>query len=330
MLPVVYNPGMEKEKRKVVICVPWLSEEQHEQVGSACLSNGFEPVFFERMPSGEDIADAEVIFGILPGELLKGAVSLRWMHCPMAGVNIYTDNELFTSGKAVLSNSNAFGVAIAEHIICVLLMMMRHMGFYRDLVSRRKWGRYSPIDSITGSRIAVIGTGDIGESFGTRAKAMGAHVVGVRTRNEKPEWCDELYLTGDMKKAVSGCDAVVASLPLTPLTEGIFDREFFAAMKQGSYFVNVGRGPSVDEDALIEALKSGHLAGAALDVFVKEPLDEESPLWETENLLITPHCAGDTALPYTRQRITDIFVQNMNEYARGEIPSAAVDVKKGY
>ncbi|MBO4359971.1 MAG: D-2-hydroxyacid dehydrogenase [Eubacteriaceae bacterium] len=321
---------MEKEKRKLVVCVPWMNESQVDQVTRACEENGFEPVFFQKIPTGQDILDAEAVFGVLPAGLLNDAPALRWVHCAMAGVNIYTDCGAFTSGRAILSNSNAFGVTIAEHIIMVLLMMMRHMDFYQKLVSERKWGRTAPIDSITGSRIAVIGTGDIGESFGTRARALGAHVVGVRTRNEKPHWCDELYLTADLKKAVSDCDAVVASLPLTPQTEGIFDAEFFGAMKEGSYFVNVGRGPSVVEDALIEALESGHLAGAALDVFVKEPLDPESPLWDTKGLLITPHCAGDTALPYTRQRIVDIFVENLAQYARGETPSAAVDIKKGY
>lgn len=321
---------MEKDNRKVIIFVPWMNEDQRTRVEKACMSNGFMPVFCGDLPGEEEIRDAEVIYGVIPGDMLKSASSLKWMHCPMAGVNIYTDNEVFTSGRAILSNSNAFGVAIAEHIICVLLMMMKHMDFYRDVTSNRKWQKISPIGSITGSRIAVIGTGDIGESFGTRAKALGAGIVGVRTRNEKPSWCDELFLTADMKKAVSECDAVVASLPLTRETAGIFDEEFFASMKEGSYFVHVGRGPSVDEDALVRALESGHLAGAALDVFVREPLPGDSPLWDTKGLLITPHCAGDVALPYTRERITDIFVQNMNEYARGETPSAAVDVKKGY
>ena len=321
---------MDNENRKTIIFVPWLNEEQRRRVADACVSNGFAPVFCDSLPGEGELRDAEVIFGILPAGMLGSASSLRWMHCPMAGVNIYTECEAFTSGRAILSNSNAFGVAIAEHIICVLLMMMRHMDFYRDVTSQRKWAKTSPIDSITGSRIAVIGTGDIGEAFGTRAKALGARIVGVRTRNEKPYWCDELFVSDDMKKAVSDCDAVVASLPLTNLTEGIFDEGFFASMKEGSYFVNVGRGPSVDEDALARALESGRLAGAALDVFVQEPLPEDSPLWDTKGLLITPHCAGDVALAHTRERITDIFVRNMDEYARGEIPSAAVDVKKGY
>jgi len=312
------------------VYVPALNESQRDEIRRAADEGGFEAHFHEALPDARALEGTEVFFGALPPEMLRELGSLRWLHCPMAGVDRYSDRSLYASGDVILSNSNAFGVAIAEHVICVLLMMMKHMDFYRKVVCERRFEKKMPIDSIAGSRIAVIGTGDIGMNFGVRARALGAKVVGVRTRAVKPEWCDEIYAAADMKEAVRDCDAVVASLPLTPETRDIFDGGFFRAMKEGSYFVNVGRGLSVDEEALCEALDSGRLAGAALDVFRQEPLPKDSPLWEQKGLLITPHSSGDMALAYTRQRITDIFVEALREYAGGKRPSCAVDMDRGY
>ena len=165
----------------------------------------------------------------------------------------------------------------------------------------------------------------------TAIKITTCNMTGALQNAEiKPEWCDEIYSLSDIITAVKDCDVAVTSLPGTSETDDIFNEEFFANMKAGSYFVNVGRGNSVDENALSNALKSGHLAGAALDVFKAEPLPRDHFLYDTPNLIITPHCAGDSALELTCDIVVDIFIKNLQCYANGEPILTEVNRKTGY
>lgn len=322
---------MEKMNRKIGIYVPSLNDEQRASIDRTAAQAGMETVYFEDAPGADEVKGFEVLFGQIPVDVIRYAEGLKWLHCAFAGVDPYVDPALYPSDDVMLScSSGAYGVAISEHIMMVLLMMLKRMPEYEPMLRANHWEKLSPISGVMGSRIAVVGTGDIGSCFGTRAKAMGASIVGVRTKAVKPDWCDEIYTTADIKEAVKDCDIVVSAIPFTPQTADLYDREFFAAMKEGSYFVNVGRGKSVVEDDLCEALTSGHLAGAALDVFRTEPLPPDHPLWSQKNLLITPHCAGDMAMAYTRQRVTDIFIENLEAYGKGEQIPNFVDREKGY
>ena len=321
------------EKRIIGVYLSFLNKERKNLIETLAEELGFEVRFIEDgkiKPS--DIEDCEVLFGQIPTDMLKYAAKLKWLQCSFAGVDKYLADDIYPNAEVVLSNaSGAYGITISEHIICVLLMLMRRMPEYGKMVQSRVWKKLPKINSIYNSKTAVVGVGDIGSNFGRRASAMGAYIVGVRKNAKtKPDWCDEIYSVSEIKSAVFDCDIVVSSLPGTTETNSIFDEEFFECMKPGSYFVNVGRGNSVDEKALYNALKSGHLAGAALDVFKTEPLPADHFLHDAPNLIITPHCAGDSALELTCDIVTDIFAQNLKHYKKGETLTTQINRKTGY
>ena len=178
----------------------------------------------------------------------------------------------------------------------------------------------------------MLGTGDIGTNFARRAKALGAKTVrGVR-RSKKP--CDPAF---DEVHTLDGLDAVlpqteilVMALPNTPETVGILSRQRIALLPEGAYVANVGRGSAVDQEALMDALNSGHLAGAALDVMVPEPLPADHPLWSTKNLLLTPHISGNMSLGITQDLDVDLFCEDLENYAAGRPLARLVDEKQGY
>lgn len=328
---ILYNFIM--EKKIIGVYINFLTPDREKLIADAADKYGYKVRFIEHgTVTASDIEDCEILFGQIPPDMLKYAQKLKWLHCAFAGVDKYLNEGIYPSCDVILSNSSgAYGTTIAEHIICVLLMLMRHIPTYGKMTKERVWQKIDKIDSICESKIVVVGVGDIGESFGRRAKAMGAEIVGIRKNAQnKPDWCDEVYSIDELICVVSDCDAVVSSLPKTKETDNLFNVDFFANMKQGSYFVNVGRGNSVDEEALSDALKSGHLAGGALDVFKEEPLPKESFLYDTPNLIITPHCAGDTALSLTCDKIIQIFTQNLALYAAGKQLLTKVDRKSGY
>lgn len=327
---ILYNPDM--GKNTIGIYINFLTPERKLLLEESAKSFGYETRFIENEIQVSDIEDCEILFGQIPPEMLKYALNLKWLQCSFAGVDKYTDETLYPNGDVILTNaSGSFGVTIAEHIICVLLMLMRHIPEYTDMISHRIWGKINKIDSIYGSTIALIGLGDIGSEFAKRAKAMGADIIGIRNNiNIKPDYCSEIYPLTELNYVASKSDVVISSLPKTNKTDNLFDKEFFANMKKGSYFVNVGRGNSVDEHALFEALSNGHLSGAALDVFQNEPLNENHFLYSCPNLIITPHCSGDTSLGLTCDKITEIFLQNLKLYSKGLPLTNMVDRKKGY
>ncbi len=187
--------------------------------------------------------------------------------------------------------------------------------------------------SLERKTLCVVGTGSIGRAIAGRARPFGMRVVGVKrtVSEDDPAWehADELYVTDRLHDALGGADYVALALPGTPETQHLVDAEAISAAKPGAYFVNVGRGAVVDEGALAEALEGGHLSGAALDVFEVEPLPEESPLWELENVVISPHSTDN--LPELTNRLqTDLFCENLRRYLDGEALLNVLDKKLLY
>ena len=160
---------------------------------------------------------------------------------------------------------------------------------------------------------------------------MGATVRGVRrTVQEKPDWCDEVYTIDQLQEAVKGADVVALCLPGTQSTRKVLDQAVIDAMDQDAYVINVGRGTAVDQEALYEALKSGKLAGAALDVADPEPLPQDHFLWDAPNLVLTPHVSGNMSLAKTCQLVIDIFLRNLEHWTKGEVLEHVVDIAQGY
>ncbi len=280
----------------------------------------------------EENKDAEVIYGFAT-ETARTSRDLKWLCVPSAGVDYITKPDSFANPDAMLTNSaGAYGVTIAEHMIAVLLMMMRRITEFHKAALEGRWIAPMKQRSIKNSRITVLGTGDIGRQFAKRAAAFEPAVIrGVsRSGISKEDVFDEMYKVSDLDKLLPGTDVLAMSLPATAETENILNKERLALLPEGAYVVNVGRGSAVDEDALMEALESGHIAGAALDVFKTEPIPEGSRLWNTTNLLITPHVAGNLTLEVTKDRNVEMFCEDLKNYAAGKPLIHLVDRVRGY
>ncbi len=308
--------------------------EQTERVRILAAENGYEAVTLlpNEEPNPAFYRDFEVMAGYFPKEAIRAAEALRWLHCPAAGVEKLLDPALYPNARVVLTNSSgAFGDAIAEYLLCGLIMLTRRMPEYMANQRSRVWRRAGPGGMVKGATVTVVGMGDLGQSVARRLFALGATVRGVRrTMGDCPPFVAELYPVSRLKEAVAGADAVMLCLPATNETRGLMDAEAFAAMKRGAYFLNAGRGATVNEAALLAALSCGRLGGAVLDVAAVEPLSEASPLWAMENVIITPHIAGSDFDPGNIPAMFDIFFDNLNRYFRGEPLKNAVDRARGY
>ena len=319
--------------KTIAIHISFYNDRWEKMISQGVRALGYEPRFLkDAQVTLEDIRDCEILFGMFPPELLAQCPDLRWLQCSFAGVDRYSRPGVFARSDAVLTNaSGAYGITIAEHMICVLLMMMRRMPEYQALVAQRDWKIIGDIRSIYDSNVTIVGMGDIGSNFGRRLKAMGASVCGVRrTEQPKPDWCDRVYTIDRLQEAVRDADVVALCLPGTGSTRHILNREVLDAMKQGAYIINVGRGTAVDQQALYDGLRSGKLAGAALDVADPEPLPPDHLLWDAPNLLLTPHVSGNMSLAKTCQLVIDIFLQNLGHWDKGEPLEHVVDLRQGY
>ena len=319
--------------KTIAIHISFYNDRWEKVISEGIRKLGYEPRFLnDDEVKLEDIQDCEILFGMFPPELLAQCPNLRWMQCSFAGVDKYTKPGVFASPEVMLTNaSGAYGITIAEHMICVLLMMMRRMPEYQALIADRGWKIIGDIRSIYDSTVTIVGMGDIGSNFGKRLKAMGATVRGVRrTVQAKPDWCDQAYTMDQLAEAVKGADVVAFCLPGTQNTQNILNKDILEAMDQDAYVINVGRGTAIDQQALYDALKSGKLAGAALDVAVPEPLPQDHFLWDAPNLLLTPHVSGNMSLAKTCQLVIDIFLRNLEHWTKGEPLEHVVDISQGY
>ncbi len=255
------------------------------------------------------------------------ARSLRWIQAASAGVDGLLFPELVDSEVVVTNAHGVFDRPIAEHVTAMLLLFAKDLRGVLERQRRREW-RPRDTETLEGKRLLVVGVGSIGRAIARTAKAFGMMVRGVG-RTTRP---DALFGTvmgvDELHDALRWADVVVDALPATPATHHLFDAEAFAAMNPWVRFVNVGRGSTVDEAALIEALRAGRIAAAALDVFETEPLPPDSPLWELPNVVITPHVAGDVA--GWREAVVELFVENLERYLTGEPLKGVVDKRLGF
>jgi phosphoglycerate dehydrogenase-like enzyme len=220
---------------------------------------------------------------------------------------------------------------MGEHLLALMLAFARNLPFLLRMQSQCRWeddaGR-NGVFELTGQRVLVLGAGKIGESFASRASALGMEVVGIATRTRRPTAASRVATMDELPSLLPWADHVAVVLPHTAQTERLVNADFLASMRYGSYLYNVGRGPIVDTDALIAALQSGQLAGAALDVTDPEPLPAESPLWMMPNVIITAHTAGGS--PRLMSRIADLIVANAQAFVAGRPLPNLVDLDAGY
>ena len=330
MAETAYFP--KEPRRLLTVMIPSLAEEHRKHIRETAEASGFACAFCENEDEARAILpDTEVYFG--PGFPLKGlAQRLRWIALPSAGAEPFIQPGALPEGVQLTNAAGAYGVTISEHIVMVTLEMMRRRADYLDIVARRAWKRDLPIRSIHSAGIVIVGTGDIGREAARRLRAFApAEIVGVNRSGTCAEPLFDRLLTVDrLEEALPGAELLILCLPGTPETRGLLDARRLAMLPKGAYLVNVGRGSCLDEDALMDMLRTGRLGGAALDVFCQEPLPADSPLWETPNLIVTPHISGNMTLRWTMERVVGIFTDNLRRYAAGEPLTHTVDPGRGY
>lgn len=285
----------------------------------------------------EHLLDAEIIFTIsLRPEQFAATGNLRWIHAPTAAVHQFLFPELIGSKVMLTNSTEVHGPVVAEHVIALIFALAKKIPRAAVLQQKHVWGKesmwregYCPRE-VAGATLGLIGVGSIGRRVARTASALGMRVIAVREHIEKgvPEGVEAVFAPSDLDKFLTQSDFVVMAAPLVSATQGLMNAERFALMKPDSFLINVGRGPQVDEAALAEALRSRRIAGAALDVFEREPLPPVSPLWDLDNLLITPHTAGLTEKLWERHY--DLFSDNLVRYLSGQPLRHVVDKHKGY
>lgn len=284
----------------------------------------------------EEIPDTDVFIGwSLRPQQFVAATKLRWIHSPAAAVHQLMFPELIQSNVLLTNSTGIHGPVVAEHAIAVLLALAKRLPQAMQYQAKRTWSqdqlwheRPRPRE-VADTTVAVIGMGGIGREFTTRAKALGMKVLAVRENPAKGTGgADAVYSPAEIDSVLPQADYVLLCTPVTPATTSLINAARFTKMKPDAYLINVGRGPLIDEAALLQALQERRIAGAALDVFNEEPLPADSPFWSLDNLLITPHTAAVTERLWERHY--KLIVENLNRFLAGQPLLNQVDKKLGY
>jgi phosphoglycerate dehydrogenase-like enzyme len=278
------------------------------------------------------IEDAEIIAGWKKeiNQQINSLAKLRWIQTWSAGVNNLPLEQLDSKSVHLTSANGVHAYPISETIFALMLAMTRNIHTYVKNQQTKQWHHENLKLEIHKKTIGILGIGAIGKETAKIAKAFGMKVLGVRHSGKKEDYVDEMYTTEHLSKVLPRCDYVVVTLPLTKETYQLFGTEQFQQMKTTAFFINIGRGDIVVEEELVQALQDGSIAGAGLDVFEVEPLEEKSLLWEMDNVIVTPHTAGSTE-HYDKRVIEEIFIPNLQDYIDQNTPSInLVDYKKGY
>jgi len=277
------------------------------------------------------LEDAHIIIGNPPVGMVKNCKKLKLLQLNSAGADMFVKEGILPDEVKLTNATGAYGLAISEYMIGVLLSIYKKLYLYRDNQNNNLWKDEGEVRSIYGCTALIIGLGDIGGEFAKRIKALGGYTIGIRRSDtSKPEYLDELYLMDKIDKLLPRADVVALSLPGTKETYKLFSKERIARMKKDSVLLNVGRGTAIDTDALCDALEEGRLLGVALDVTDPEPLPKEHRIWSIKNAIITPHISGDYHLKETHERIVRIAIHNLECFIKGKELKNVVDFSTGY
>ena len=294
-----------------------------------------------RRPSEESLramADAEIYFGFgLPKLLWSSATKLRWVQSASAGVASVLFPEMVASDVLLTNSAGIYGESIADHVLAGVLFFLRSFDVAGTLQRRTEWNSAifgtdaAPIREVGEIRVLVVGTGGIGSAVARRFAALGATVTGTRRNPAKgvPEGFHRVAGADALDRELPAADVLVLTTPLTPETQTLLTSARLALLPPGAIVSNIGRGALIDEQALTEALRNGRIRGAALDVFQREPLASDSPLWHLPQVLHTPHMAGVSPRLFW-DRLSALFMDNWTRYRAGDSLRNLVDKHAGY
>ena len=260
----------------------------------------------------DDVKDVNCIIGSIKRKWIKAADKLEWLQIIYAGADLFTVPGLLKPETILTNASGAYNTEVAEHMLAMTFSLVRHFGQYMRQQVNHKWQQLGSVTSVKGAKILILGLGRIGSEYAQKVKALGAHVTGVkRTFADKPDYIDELHTIDKLDNLLPYADIVAMVLPGGDNTKHIINADRLSRFKRGAYLINVGRGNAVDSEALKKALKTGQLAGVALDVTDPEPLPVDDELWDFDNVIITPHIAGHLFLEEARECIVEIAGTNL-------------------
>jgi D-2-hydroxyacid dehydrogenase (NADP+) len=282
------------------------------------------------------LSAADVAFSsIVPREIVPSLTRLRWLQVPAAGVGHVLSPELVASPIVVTSARGIRARAIAEHVMAGMLALARQLHTAVRRQAEHQWAldeieTSGRIVTLQGRQVVIVGLGAIGSEVAALASAFGMRVSGIRRRpaGPLPAGVERIFGPEALLEAMADADVVVLSMPLTTQTRHLIDARALGSLKPGASLINIGRGGLIDDDALVEALRTGRVGGAALDVFANEPLPSDSPYWDLPNVIVTPHVAGameDYWTPLVR-----LFADNLRRFERGEPLLNVVDKQAGY
>lgn len=277
-----------------------------------------------------EIEDAELVFGRVKPEEFERARRLEFIQIETAGVEHMMYPALQQSNVVLANAGDTFSPAMAEHVLALVLAFYRRLPDYVRWQDRAQWNP-EPLEFLLlrGKTVGFLGTGTIARHTVPLCRAFGCAVIGWNRRGENSDGLFDRVVAGDgLSEVLRESDVVVNTLPITPRTERLVDRTCFAQMKDTAFFVNVGRGRTVDEAALVEALETGVIAGAGLDVFEEEPLPPDSPLWRTKNAILTGHRSGLGG--EWAEAVFRILMENLRRRRDGEPLLNEVDKEHGY
>ena len=313
---------------KILVALP-LNERQKEKLEQNFRHQEFVYCLPDQLTE-EILSDVEVILGNVPPRLLAHAGKLRWLQLNNAGTEGYCGGAL--PEDVLLTNATgAYGLAISEHMVGMLFELQKNLNLYSRNQREHVWKSEGHVRIIEGSRVLVIGLGDIGTAFAQKMKGLGCRTVGIKRREaRKPDGVDDLYTLERLERQLPLADIVALCLPGNQDTRHMLNEERIGMLKKNAVVLNVGRGMTLDTEALTRALKEGRIAGACLDVTDPEPLPSDHPLWDMENVILTPHVSGGFTLPETLEKILNICIENLECYLVKRPLRNVVDRKTGY
>jgi phosphoglycerate dehydrogenase-like enzyme len=293
---------------------------------------GSSVVVAEKDALRKEISGAQlVIGGRIDDEALALADELVWQHVTWAGVESIVSPGLVERGVTLTNSRGVSAPNMAEHVVAMMLAFGRAIPFFVKMQKERRWKPWEdqpPFFELNGQTVVLLGTGAIGRATAERLRPFGCRIVGARRRAGAVEGFDKVVSFAELGDVLAEADHIVSSLPMTPFTSKLLSSELIGKTKLGAHFFNVGRGGTVDQDALIAALQSGQLAGAGLDVTDPEPLPQDSLLWAMPNVLITSHTSGGS--PIVVQRVAALLGENLRRYQDGGGLVNVVDFEHGY
>jgi len=282
---------------------------------------------------GADLSRADAILAWWRGRdaldpILAAAPQVRWIHASAAGLDHLVSPALAASSAILTNSRGVYGEALGEYVVAAMLYFVKNLARLRDAQARHAWEHFEG-ERLAGKVLGIIGYGDIGAAIAQRATALGMQVLAYRRRPELSAGDPNVArVVSQLRDAVAPADFVALATPLTPETRHLFGAEQLSWMRASAVLINVGRGETIDEPALIDALQRHAIRGAALDVFETEPLPATNPLWSMPQVLLSPHSAD--RVDGWLDRTMELFLANLDRFVRGEPLANVVDPRRGY